>query len=840
MRPQPVGQLGSGFEATDAVVLRINKAINRKLTDAAVLDGAKGVLHIISAELRRMNGVNMATALHRLVRGHVDGEASAEELNAHPTFKALIVRLTEQAQQALTEASMHGEADPAVTLPAQCASIVAWSLATLDLLDTFLMDVLRKLATPRLNEFKPYEVTNLLWAYSKMGTASEDLLRALADRLWTRQQCEFKAQCLSMAVWSFATARWRETELFNSIAEELSWQASVLRPQEISNTAWAFGKLKLGHAKLFEAISWATAEIIGMWRFKTQELVTTIWAFANLGIANINFFMKAAVSLLKRLEELSPSCAATVLWSYAQVDIDCPDLAPKLMDVATCCLENFPPEEIALLVQSAARLAPDQNSFFEACAKSFFVSSHISELSASGRYSLIEGFNTAVQAGGLARKVLEDFLSEQPTEIQKVFDEQEAMQFRGRPTSTSHTTSAGGDDVEVDMDPQDRGRQMNTMGDEIISASANVRRGSAPPAGLTHGAAIYGAAKAKPYAAAAPSLATGGAVCFKAKAFSCPAVAPSWSNEGGAVSSRSTPCPVHGNMVLLADSPQSAPQSSSAVRALNVSCLMEDEAHQMCPVQPGTLYLRATGQKWMPTPLRLRHGMLDLIVIAKPMVPGMPLPAVSPWQSSPHVLQPVAVIDDSNPFLAYPFCSNGNLKQYALQLKVAGCTISARRSAAIMREVIVGVEELLKRGSSPAGVVGSIMPSSLFVDENEHLRVLDYVNTGRQKRWQKLAVTMKWLSPEEAQDEPVDSHNLWHIISYRVGLLMYWMGTEDFPDTPPILRQDMPGSSLQNLPAYKHSGLIRNVVEECLRMGTSGSPTRNILLPVLDALIAGV
>ena len=61
--------------------------------------------------------------------------------------------------------------------PAQCASIIAWSCATLSVRNDHLFEILAQLVGPRLRELKPYE------AHDRFSITYESLQQALTISL---------------------------------------------------------------------------------------------------------------------------------------------------------------------------------------------------------------------------------------------------------------------------------------------------------------------------------------------------------------------------------------------------------------------------------------------------------------------------------------------------------------------------------------------------------------------------------------------------------------------------------------------------------------------------------
>ena len=84
-------------------------------------------------------------------------------------------------------------------------SLVVWSYATLGMEDMILFGRVAELATPRLMEFKPVELTNAMWALAKGKTDSPIFFEAAALVVATRAS-ELSASCACLLCWSLATA----------------------------------------------------------------------------------------------------------------------------------------------------------------------------------------------------------------------------------------------------------------------------------------------------------------------------------------------------------------------------------------------------------------------------------------------------------------------------------------------------------------------------------------------------------------------------------------------------------------------------------------------------------
>jgi len=364
--------------ATDSAgQLKQKKRINRKLTQAANAN-AFAVLNVVSEELKYMNGVNMATALHRIARHCVKGESGPDaaaspealkEVQEHPAYAALLQAVEQQAEVALFAQSC-GRADESEdVLPAQCASIIAWSLACLDIYNERLLSVLAALAVPGLKAFKFYEVTNMLWAYAKLkaGGRGSVLIEALAQRLRRRRLGEYKPHCLTLALWSFAELGVNDMVLADSIASELRREADCLQPQEVCNISWA-----LAHGfrspRLLDTLREALAGDV-LRRFKPHEFSSLMQSITTGGVPLPGLFGRCGAPALRLAKSMKAKHILSTLKACEVAGCrECPDLVPRLLDVAVDQIGNFEVHELVAATCIAAELYPEHPGFFKAYA----------------------------------------------------------------------------------------------------------------------------------------------------------------------------------------------------------------------------------------------------------------------------------------------------------------------------------------------------------------------------------------------------------------------------------------------------------------------------------------
>lgn len=374
----------SGQGLSNMSKLRRNKWINRQVTRIADTRNLQRLLQTIQFHIAEMNGINLATALHRVTKLVVNGISgvSTQQLLKHPSFQLLRATVVQHIDN--HRISKPGLADADEThepvFEVQCMSIVCWSCATLRLHEEKLLETIADIVLPCLGELKPFELSNMLWAYAKLSLGTPSLLNAVSERMLNREWGEFSMQCLSMIAWSFATEKHRDLPVFSSIACEIVANAATTRPQEIANTLWAYAKNRCAEVSLFNALAEAAISHNMLWSFKSQELSNTVWAFATIGLQHQLLFKHAVTVAISKRRELSPQNIANILWAYAKLQV-CrhSGIFPALLSVSVGMMPQHKPHEISAIVWAAAKaeVKLDVEEHFPACRRFFNATAHM-------------------------------------------------------------------------------------------------------------------------------------------------------------------------------------------------------------------------------------------------------------------------------------------------------------------------------------------------------------------------------------------------------------------------------------------------------------------------------
>ncbi|CAE8629420.1 unnamed protein product, partial [Polarella glacialis] len=191
--------------------------------------------------------------------------------------------------------------------------------------DVLLQEASEK-ALGRLHEFKPQELSSLVWAVATLqAVPSCELLHCAAQEAVDRT-CELLPQHLSNLAWAFAslgqagfglggvcsaaTASWDETNFWKAIASASSTKLHEFTAQGLANLAWAFacqgmglsqeqenGAICLSTKLLAEAI--AAESLAKLPDFTTRGLANLSWSLAALS-ANSPELLRAASLQLGR------------------------------------------------------------------------------------------------------------------------------------------------------------------------------------------------------------------------------------------------------------------------------------------------------------------------------------------------------------------------------------------------------------------------------------------------------------------------------------------------------------------------------------------------------------
>mmetsp|Transcript_6062 Transcript_6062/g.14985 ORF Transcript_6062/g.14985 Transcript_6062/m.14985 type:complete len:783 (-) Transcript_6062:74-2422(-) len=774
-------------------------------------------------------------------------------------------------------------------MPAQCLSIVAWSCASLRLCHEALLADIEKISAPRLNELKPFELSNLLWAYSKLSLSPRDLSKATAGRMLKRKDGEFKVQCLATIAWAFATMRQRNAPLFSSLAKELAARAEDMKPQEISNTLWAYAKAGAGqggrcqHSALFYALGHAALSGKFLLQFKAQELSNMVWAFATIGLPMPELFTSVEAVVVSRSRELAPQHVANILWAFARVQAETHyDMFTPLLDMAIASRSSYKPQELTALVWAASQMCPN-SSVFGPLARE--CASRLQQFSSSALVNLVSVFaslDVTAAPEALAQMVVGSLtrLSEMEPPMRGKLLRAAAEGAAQLPpglyerleAQIADVTPAGVDIHAASASDQSAGGfSFQVWAPAAAKTSTKLQKSNYSMSSTSAGSSADDDEDARwpiegdgevTTPPPSPILPTSPAKVQMPKAILAPpglghVFSPSSGSDVGTTAAPiagvpwTLPVPVQFDAPSSVLSPLStmlSPEAaitldvakegapSNVLRVVHASCLSEQE--ETSPSGPTA---------W------IRQGLTDEHVMLR-RVPEEACPVVSATVNgifgSSYVLRPIARVSNTAlaggyAILAYPRTAHGSLKEWLAKRQAVGQQVTAAESARVAHGVLLAAAALLESGME---VLSTVHPDEIFIGDNEEPLLREPL-PGATGIWND---NLRWFSPEEAAcDAGVGAGTIdaaWPSLAHRIGLLLYCLGSGTTLDPYPeqsgedVLMNVLREAREQCLPVrpdmtrWQGPSILRQLVAALLRVGGQPQPARPIVAALLETL----
>ena len=325
------------------------RALNAQLAQAATPEEIEALVRTHCAV---MNSVNVATALHRLA-------------------KCRPARSKGGGMEALLCARTAAVLAGAENVTPRSLTSIAWAVGKLRLSDAPLLAALVAQASAQLARggLDAFGIANVAWALATLYTAATSattetvspqhggLCDALAEAALARPQ-EFKPQELTNLLWAFATLKRRHARLFEALGEVATGRMGEFTPQGLSQTVWAFSKLNLSKHSLLLAA--AAAALPRLASYDPQSVATLAWAFANLEVEHRPLMAAVSQHASARPTAFDSASASQLLWALSRLSdgvepLAVEALARRLREVASAGLE---PKQLLYALGALAKLPP--------------------------------------------------------------------------------------------------------------------------------------------------------------------------------------------------------------------------------------------------------------------------------------------------------------------------------------------------------------------------------------------------------------------------------------------------------------------------------------------------
>lgn len=193
-------------------------------------------------------------------------------------------------------------------------------------------------------EFKPQEIKDVLWSFSKVGIRHPSLFKSMAEHLIGREDdpsdngrglAEFSPQGIGNMAWAFA----RQAQLAEDVPNRIKGSAITYSNGRLAvYTASYFDVGEVIIQRLFAEVAKTDLLVHGqLSKLKPQDLANTAWAFAVLGLRPPEFMDEARSQLEARTSACNRGTRNAMTYFKGQ------ELANLLWTLATL---NCPPKEV--------------------------------------------------------------------------------------------------------------------------------------------------------------------------------------------------------------------------------------------------------------------------------------------------------------------------------------------------------------------------------------------------------------------------------------------------------------------------------------------------------------
>eukprot|EP00929_Paragymnodinium_shiwhaense_P041789 TRINITY_DN21703_c0_g1_i1.p1 TRINITY_DN21703_c0_g1~~TRINITY_DN21703_c0_g1_i1.p1 ORF type:complete len:547 (+),score=147.25 TRINITY_DN21703_c0_g1_i1:154-1794(+) len=173
---------------------------------------------------------------------------------------------------------------------------------------------------------------------------------------------------LATAVAAAKKAALRRDPRFKRLVSTLSEilrnaDSESLKPQDLSNVAWALTKLGLLNSALFSNLAEHILRTIS--QFEPVNLSMTLWAFARAGFLDERLFRASAEEVKRKLPDFQPQQIANTAWAMAKSGFNDEELFQAAAELALEKMSQFQPMNYSMLLYSFAMAKVSHPRLFE-------------------------------------------------------------------------------------------------------------------------------------------------------------------------------------------------------------------------------------------------------------------------------------------------------------------------------------------------------------------------------------------------------------------------------------------------------------------------------------------
>lgn len=233
-----------------------------------------------------------------------------------------------------------------------------------------LLPLMRQTAEMALKgELEGRELANVMYGVARSRVPDNPARAGLFDVLAAAAASklrDLKPQEISNSAWAYATAGHAAPKLFEGLAQSAMPLLIDFSPQELSNMAWSYATAREHSPRLFDRIADASVKRVG--DFNPQNLANMAWAFATARHPAPRLFDVLAIEASASLDKFNEQNLANTAWAFATAGHAAPELYNSLSAAVDARIGSFKPQELANLAWAYSTAGPRSPKLYEALA----------------------------------------------------------------------------------------------------------------------------------------------------------------------------------------------------------------------------------------------------------------------------------------------------------------------------------------------------------------------------------------------------------------------------------------------------------------------------------------
>lgn len=313
-----------------ATASQVHVQLNSLLVHARTVDK---ILQVVESHFDHFNAVNLITALHRMATVVLAPRRSA--LRRDVRFKRLVHKLSDTLRY--SEVGL---------LKPQDLSNIAWAFTKLGLLNAVLFGHLSDHILRTIGDFQPVNLSMTLWAFARSGFLDEKLFAAAAAEV-KLQLRDFQPQQIANTTWAMAKSGFVDEGLFHSAADLALEKLGEFQPMNYSMLLYSFALAKLPHPQLFKEVGrQCTAKALSSAASAPHVVTNLALAFSDSGVVDPQVFDAIAIAAGAWLHDFRTQQIATLAQAFARAEVRHERLFASMSTAVVARLTEFKQQDL--------------------------------------------------------------------------------------------------------------------------------------------------------------------------------------------------------------------------------------------------------------------------------------------------------------------------------------------------------------------------------------------------------------------------------------------------------------------------------------------------------------